>query len=86
MTLGHIRLQGVRRLLIYCSAGLCHHSATIDADHWPDETAVRDLCPKAVWTKCGMIGADVLTNGFSKKIENHAAAVGLYVANYNGSH
>lgn len=24
-----------------------------------------------------------LTNGFSKKIENHAAAVSLYVAHYN---
>jgi hypothetical protein len=35
-------------------------SATIDAERWPDETAVRDhLCPKAVCTKCGMIGADV---------------------------
>jgi hypothetical protein len=26
---------------------------------WPDETAVRDLCPKAVCTRCGIIGADV---------------------------
>lgn len=24
-----------------------------------------------------------LTNGFSKKLENHAAAVSLYVAHYN---
>ena len=24
-----------------------------------------------------------LTNGFSKKLENHAAAIGLYVAHYN---
>ena len=31
----------------------------VDADRWPDETAVRDLCRKAVCTKCGMIGADV---------------------------
>jgi hypothetical protein len=48
-----------RRLLIYCSTGLCHHSATVDADRWPDKTAVRDLCQKAVCTKCGIIGADV---------------------------
>jgi hypothetical protein len=59
VTLGHMRAHGVRRLLIYCSTGLCHHSATIEADRWPDDTAVRDLCPKAVCTKCGMIGADV---------------------------
>jgi hypothetical protein len=60
VTLGHMRAQGVRRLLIYCSVGpYCHHSATVDVDRWPDETAVRELCPKAVCTKCGIIGADV---------------------------
>jgi hypothetical protein len=31
----------------------------VDADRWPDDTALRDLCPKAVCTKCGMIGAAV---------------------------
>jgi hypothetical protein len=59
VTLGHLRSHGCRRLLIYCSTGRCHHSAVVDADRWPDETALRDLCPKAVCTKCGMIGADV---------------------------
>jgi hypothetical protein len=62
VTLGHIRSHGVRRLLIYCSSGRCHHSATVNADRWPDETALRDLCPKAVCTRCGMIGADVRPN------------------------
>jgi hypothetical protein len=60
VTLGDTLSHGVRRLLIYCSAGLyCHHSATVDADSWPDDTAIRDLCPKAVCTNCGIIGADV---------------------------
>jgi hypothetical protein len=60
VTLGDIRAHGVRRLLIYCSRGLyCHHSATVDADRWPDDTALGDLCPKAVCTKCGIVGADV---------------------------
>ena len=59
MTLGHIRSHGVRRLLIYCSAGLCHHSAVVDADRWPDDTVLLDLDRRAVCTKCGMIGADV---------------------------
>jgi hypothetical protein len=63
VTLGHIRLHGVRRLLIYCSEGIyCHHSSVVDADRWPDDTALRDPCPKAVCTKCGMIGADVWPN------------------------
>ena len=35
VTLGHIRSHGVRRLLIYCSTGLCHHSAVVDADRCP---------------------------------------------------
>jgi hypothetical protein len=63
VTLGDLRAHGVRRLLIYCSEGLYyHHSATIDTDRGPDETAVRDLYQKAVCTKCGMIGADVRPN------------------------
>ena len=49
-------------MLIYCSSGFCHHSAVVDADHWPDETALLDLCRKAVCTRCGMIGADVRPN------------------------
>jgi hypothetical protein len=55
-----MRAHGCRRLLIYCSAGMyCHDSAMVDADRWPDDTAVRDLCPKAVCTRFGIIGADV---------------------------
>ena len=46
-------------MLIYCSTGLCHHSAIIDADRWPDDTVLLDLDAKAVCTRCGMIGADV---------------------------
>jgi hypothetical protein len=58
--LGHMRAHGVRRLLIYCCNGLyCGHSAPVDADRWPDDMAVRDLCPKAVCTRCGIIGVDV---------------------------
>jgi hypothetical protein len=49
-------------LLIYCSTGLCHHGAVINADRWLDDTVLNDLCPRAVCTKCGMIGADVRPN------------------------
>jgi hypothetical protein len=47
VTLGHLRSHGCRRLLIYCSTGLCHHSAVVDADRWPDETAVRGPMPQS---------------------------------------
>ena len=59
VTLGHIRSHGCRDLLVYCASGRCHHSATINADHWPDELPVRSLCGRMVCTKCGMVGADV---------------------------
>ena len=58
VTLGHIRSHGVRRLLIYCSTGLCHHSAVVDADRWPDDTVLLDLDQRAVCTKRGMIGVE----------------------------
>jgi hypothetical protein len=57
VTLGHMRSHECRRLLILLLRSL--HSATVEADRWPDETAVRDLRRKAVCTKCGMKGADV---------------------------
>ena len=62
VTLSHIRSLGVRRLLIYCTTGLCHHSAIVDADRWSDDTVLLDLDRRAVCTKCGMIGADVRPN------------------------
>ena len=49
-------------MLIYCSTGLCHHSPVINADGWPDDTVLLDLDPRAICTKCGMIGADVRPN------------------------
>jgi hypothetical protein len=52
----------VRNLLICCSTGLCHLGAVINADRWPDESALQDLDRRAVCTKCGMIGANVRPN------------------------
>jgi hypothetical protein len=62
VTLGHIRSHGVRRLLIYCSTGLCHHSAVINADRWPDETVLLDLDRRAVCARCGIIAPEVRPN------------------------
>jgi hypothetical protein len=35
-------------LLVYCTSGRCHHSATMNADWLPDETPVRSLCSHGV--------------------------------------
>ena len=48
--------------MIYYSTGLCHHSAIVNADCWPDETVLLDLDKKGVCTRCGIIGADVRPN------------------------
>jgi hypothetical protein len=59
VTLAHIRGHGCPRLLVYCTSPWCNHSATLNADWLPDETALLDLDPRMVCTACGLIGADV---------------------------
>jgi hypothetical protein len=66
VTLGHIRGHGCRDLLVYCSSGRCHHSATINGDLLPDDVPMRALCPRMVRTRCGMIGANVRPDYFNK--------------------
>ena len=39
VTMGHIRWHGCRDLLVYYVSGRCHHSATLNGDWPPDETA-----------------------------------------------
>jgi hypothetical protein len=59
VTLGHIRSHGCRDLLVYCSSINCNHGVTINADHMPDDTAIRSLGSRMVCTRCGHVGADV---------------------------
>ena len=59
VTMAHIRGHGCRDLLIYCSSGRCHHSASMNADWLADDVPVRSLCARMVCTRCGYIGADV---------------------------
>ena len=58
VTLGNIRSHGCRDLLIYCGSINCNHSATMNADHLPENTVIRVLGPKMVRTKCGHVGAE----------------------------
>ncbi|SRR6266481_2985656 len=54
-TLGQIRGHGCRNLLVYCESLWCNHSAVMNADGLPDEMPVRSLCPRMVWTACGLV-------------------------------
>jgi len=62
VTLGQIRGHGCRNLLVYCESLWCNHSAVMNADGLPDEMPVRSLCPRMVYTACGLVGADVRPN------------------------
>jgi hypothetical protein len=59
LTLGHIRSHGCRDLIVYCGSINCNHGITINADHMPDDTAIRSLGSRMVCTRCGHVGADV---------------------------
>jgi hypothetical protein len=62
VTLGHMRAQGCRDLLVYCSSGRCNHSTIINVGHLPDDTPIKSLGDCIVCTQCGHIGADVVPN------------------------
>jgi hypothetical protein len=60
--MGHMRSTASTVADHYTQRLYCNHSAVIDDDQWPDETALLDLDRRAVCAKCGMIGADVRPN------------------------
>jgi hypothetical protein len=62
MTLGNMRQNGVRRLLVYCNGLRCWHSATVDADFLASDVVLKSLEPRMVCSRCGLIGADVRPN------------------------
>ncbi len=60
MTLGNMRANGVRSLIVYCMA--CHRSAVLDVDGYADGVPVPAFSPRMVCTRCGIIGADARPN------------------------
>jgi hypothetical protein len=60
MTLGNMRANGVRSLIVYCSA--CPRTVVFNVDDYPAAVPVPAFGPKMVCTGCGMIGADARPN------------------------
>jgi hypothetical protein len=60
VTLGHMRSQGCRDLLVYCNR--CNHSTIMNVGHLPDHTRINSLGVGIVCTQCGHLGADVVPN------------------------
>jgi hypothetical protein len=59
ITFGEMRASGVRDMLIYCRDHHCSHSATINADRWPDHVRLSDIEPGFVCSACFKRGAEV---------------------------
>jgi hypothetical protein len=62
VTLANMRSHGCRDLLVYCTSPWCDHSATLNADWLPDDTALLDLGHRMVCSRSGLIGADTRPN------------------------
>jgi len=62
VTLGHMRSQGCRDLLVYCNSDRCNHSRIMNVGHLPDETPIKSLGDGSVCAKCGHLGADAVPN------------------------
>jgi hypothetical protein len=53
VTLGHMRSQGCRDLLVYCNSGRCNHRATMLPGHLSDDTPIKSLDYVIVCERCG---------------------------------
>jgi hypothetical protein len=62
VTLGHMRFQGCRDLLVHCNSGHCNHSTIMNVGHLPDDTPIKSLGDSFVCAQCGHVGADVVPN------------------------
>src|SRR5262249_7085235 len=62
VTLGHMRSQGCRDLLVYCNSDRCNHSTIMNVGHLPDHTLIKSLGVGVVCTQCGHVGAHVVPN------------------------
>ncbi len=58
ITLGEVRVSGVRGLLVYCADYRCGHLAKISGE-WPHHIRLSDLEPLFVCQACGQRGADI---------------------------
>lgn len=60
MTLGNMRANGVRSLIVYC--GACPRTVVLNVDAYSEAIPVPAFGPRMVCTGCGMIGADARPN------------------------
>jgi hypothetical protein len=61
-SLGNMRANGVRSLIVYCSNVTSRHEAVVSVDQLADTVPVRSLGPRMRCKRCGQRGADVRPN------------------------
>jgi len=62
MTLGNMRANGVRSLLVNCLNVNCRHESIVNVDGLSDDLFVPSLGPRMRCQRCGQRGADVRPN------------------------
>src|SRR5262249_970705 len=62
VTLGHMRSQGCRDLLVNSGSGGSDERRIINVGHLPDEIPIKSVGDGFVCAKCGHLGAEVVPN------------------------
>jgi hypothetical protein len=62
MTLGNMRVNGVRSLSVRCHALGCNHESILDMSAYPDEIPVPSFGPRMRCLICGHRDADARPN------------------------
>ena len=65
MTLGNMRKNGVRGLIVTFLH--CGHHTGVNVDAWPDDVPVPSFGPRMRCTKCGKLGATAIPNWIERR-------------------
>ncbi len=68
MTLGNMRENGVRSLIVHCSDVTCRHEAIMNVDAYGDDVFAPSLGPRMRCQRCGQRGADVMPNWNERRV------------------
>ena len=67
VTLGNMRANGVRSVIVNCSNATCRHEAIVNVDSLADDVPVPSLGPRMRCQRCGQLGRNELARPFSGK-------------------
>ena len=68
ITLGSMRENGVRSLIVHCSNVTCRNEAIVNVDHLGADVFVPSLGRRMRCQRCGQLGADVMPNWNERRV------------------